>query len=400
MRRGAGLTRRGWGLLAAALALGASAYVFGLDELYPLGAGSLILVVAARTWVANSPWDVRISRTIRPSRLPEGAEARVHVTARNHDRRRSPVVVVRDRFEGGRVAAAFAIAPLEPGEARSAGYRLPAVRRGLYRLVALEVELCDPFGLARVARVGAPGGSLTVHPRIESLTHGSIPSDSERDRRVPLPVLGRGGDEFYGLREYAPGDDLRRVHWVSTARVDELMIRQPENLWRGRTTIVVDTRSRAHSSETFESSLSAAATLAVATLRSGMQARLVFTGGVDTGYGNGAGHEATILDTLAVSEPRQGAGLSEELRFARLSGPLVLIASDMASADEVGAVLRRAGRSSAAVVVFARERRRELFAGDGARASAGTPKWRRVVVQPGMSFRAAWIGAGKVGVRC
>ncbi|HEX6393233.1 MAG TPA: DUF58 domain-containing protein [Acidimicrobiales bacterium] len=400
MRRGAGLTRRGWGLLAVALALGASAYLFGLDELYPLGAGSLILVVAARGWVANSTWDVRISRTIRPSRLPEGAEARVHVTARNQDRRRSPVVVVRDRFEGGRVAAAFAVAPLEPGEARGASYRLPAVRRGLYRLVALEVELCDPFGLARVTRVGAPGGSLTVHPRIESLIHGSIPSDSERDRRVPLPVLGRGGDEFYGLREYAPGDDLRRVHWVSTARVDELMIRQPENLWRGRTTIVVDTRSHAHSSQTFEGSLSAAATLAVATLRSGMQARLVLTGGVDTGYGNGTGHEATILDTLAVSEPRRGEGLSDELRFARLSGPLVLITSDMTTADEIGAVLRTAGRSSAAVVVFARERRRESVAGDEARASARTSKWRQVVVQPGMSFRAAWIGAGKVGVRC
>lgn len=400
MRAGAGLTRRGWVLLAAALALGGSAYLFGLDELYPLGAGSLVLLVASRAWVANAPWDVRISRTIRPSRLPEGAEAKVLVAARNYDRRRSPVVVVRDRFEGGHVAATFAVAPLEPGDARGASYRLPAARRGLYRLVALEVELSDPFGLARVKRVGAPGGSLTVHPRVESIAQSSIPSDSDRDRRVPLPVLGRGGDEFYGLREYVPGDDLRHVHWVSTARVDEIMIRQPENLWRGRTTIVVDERSEAHNAQTFEGALSAAASLAVSTLRSGMQARVVATGGTDTGYGSGPGHEATVLDTLAVASARHGVGLWEEVRFADLSGPIVLITTDAASAEEVGAVLRTAGRSSAAVVVFPRVRAREPVAISEGTASAGTRRWRQVVVQPGASFRSAWSGTRRVGVRC
>jgi uncharacterized protein (DUF58 family) len=400
MLAGAGLTRRGWGLLGAALMLGASAYLFGLDELYPLGAGALVLVVAARAWVSNSAWDVRISRNIRPSRLPEGAEAKVVVLARNHHRRRSPVVVVRDRFEGGRVAASFAVAPLEPGEARGASYRLPAVRRGLYRLLPLEVELSDPFGVSRVTRVGAPGGSLTVHPRVEQIAHSSIPSDSERDRRVPLPVLGRGGDEFYGLREYEPGDDLRHVHWVSTARVDELMIRQPENLWRGRTTVVVDARSGAHNARTFEAALSAAASLAVSTLRSEMQARVVMTGGVDTGYGSGTGHEARILDTLAVSEPRPGAGLWDEVRFAELSGPVVLITTDVAGADEKGAVLRRAGRSSAAVVVFLREHARDSARNLQAPAAGGSSRWRQVTVQPGANFRAAWTASRRVGAPC
>jgi uncharacterized protein (DUF58 family) len=400
MSLGASLTRRGWGLLAAGLALGASAYLFGIDELYPLGAGSLVLVVAAHAWVANSHWDVRISRTIRPSRLPEGTEARVFVAAGNYGRARSPVITVRDHFDGGRLAAAFAIAPLHPGETRRASYRLPAARRGLYRLLALEVELCDPFGLARVSRVGAPGGSLTVHPRVEPIAHNSIPSDSERDRRMPLPVLGNGGDEFYGLREYEPGDDLRRVHWVSTARVDELMIRQPENLWRGRTTIVVDSRSQAHNSQTFERVLSAAASLAVSTLHSGMQARVVMTGGVDTGYGSGPGHEATILDTLAVSQVHQESGLWDELRFADLSGPLVLITTDAATAEETGAVLRRAARSSATVVVFVRDSARAAARITQTHASGGMSAWRQVVVQPEAGFRAAWTATRNVGARC
>lgn len=395
MLSGAGLTRRGWALFGGALLLGASAYLFGVDELYPLGAGALVLVVAARTWVSNARWDVRISRTIRPSRLPEGTEARVAVSARNHDRRPSPVVVVKDRFESGGVAAAFGVAPLEPGEVRAATYRLPAARRGLYRLRALEIELCDPFGLARVVRVGAPGGSLTVHPRVDFVAQSSIPSDSDRDRRVPLPVLGRGGDEFYGLREYQPGDDLRQVHWASTARVDELIIRQPENLWRGRTTVIVDARTGAHNDRTFESALSAAATLAVSTLRAGMQARIVFTGGVDTGYGSGPGHEATVLDTLAVSNRRPGSRLSEEVRFVEHGGPLVLITTDASSPQEIGAVLRRTGRASAAVVVFLRD---SGAGGETLKSTmiGGNAKWRQVVVPPGGSFPTAWTGLRKI----
>lgn len=412
MRARAGLTRRGWWLLAAALLLGAAAYLFGLDELYPLGAGSLVLVVAARAWVANATWDLRVARTIRPSRLPEGTEARVLVSARNHGRKRSPVVVVRDRFEGGRMAASFAVAPLEPEESRGATYRLPAARRGLYRLRSLEVEISDPFGLARMTRVGAPGGSLTVHPRVEPLAQSSIPSDSDRDRRVPLPVLGRGGDEFYGLREYEVGDDLRHVHWASTARVDEIMIRQPENFWRGRTTIAVDRRPGAHSSQTFEAALSAAASLATSTLRSGMQTRLVLTGGTDTGYGSGPGHEAAILDTLAVCQLKEGSGLWEEFRFAMLSGPIVLLTTDAAGIAEVGAVLRKAGRSSAAVVVFLRAGAKGLLApgpapwGSVLGSPSGSPlpssglRWRQVVVPPGVSFRSAWGSSRRLGVPC
>ena len=400
MQRVAGLTRRGWAFLTGALLLATGAYLFGVDELYPLGAGTLVLVLGARAWVANARWDVRLSRAIRPSRVPEGAEARVLVSATNYHRRRSPVIVVKDRFETGGLAATFAVAPLEPGEVREATYRLPAARRGLYRLKALEIEVLDPFRLAHVTRVGAPGGTLTVHPRIQHLPHSSIPSDSDRDRRVPLPVLGRGGDEFYGLRDYEAGDDLRHVHWASTARLDELIVRQPENLWRGRTTIAVDARAVAHDGGTLEPALSAAASLAVSTLRAGMQARVLLTGGVDTGYGSGAGHEATILDTLALVEPDAGSKLWEELRHGRLSGPLVLITTDVADAAEIGAVLRRAGRASAAVVVFLRSGSPGIPAPVSATGAGRTARWRQVAVAPGGDFSAAWNRSRRVGAAC
>src|SRR5438046_425881 len=88
-----------------------------------------------------------------------------------------------------------------------------------------------------------------------------LPAGSARLLRGPLPqtqgpdplagaehppALGVAGEDFYALRAYEMGDDLRRVHWPSTARVDELMIRQNEMPWQGRATVLLDTRAQAH----------------------------------------------------------------------------------------------------------------------------------------------------------
>ena len=129
---------------------------------------------------------------------------------------------------------------------RWAAYTLPTSRRGLFALGPLELELSDPFGLARIVSIGCPPSTLTVHPRVDVIRSRFAPAERDPDSRVPLPVLGRVGEEFYGLREYRDGDDLRRVHWASTARVDRLMIRQPESLMQGKLTVAIDLRTSVH----------------------------------------------------------------------------------------------------------------------------------------------------------
>ena len=74
-------------------------------------------------------------------------------------------------------------------------------------------------------------------------------------------ALGRAGDDFYALRPYQVGDDLRRVHWPATAHNDELMIRQHELPWQERTTVLLDVRATAHVRESFELAVSAAASI-------------------------------------------------------------------------------------------------------------------------------------------
>jgi uncharacterized protein (DUF58 family) len=349
--------------------------------------GALVLVGACRAWVASREWDVRIVRHVRPARVAAGAAARVELAVANHGGRSSPILAAQDPFDGGRRWARFLIAPLERGEVRWAAYTLPTAKRGLFELGPLQLELSDPFGLTRVMTIGSPISTLTVHPRIDPIRLRHVPVEADPDMRVPVPVLGRVGDEFYGLREYRTGDDLRRVHWTSTARTDQLMIRQPENLLQGRLTVAVDMRTAIHDSTTLEAALSAAASIVMAAIRNRIHVRLITTTGLDSGFGATAGHGAAILDILAAAQATPGSTLLQDLHVGPGAGPLTLITTQAASTAEVTAVTR-SGRDRTTLVVFER-------AGDsGPRLMLDHhPARSRVVpVRAGSSFRAAWEG--------
>jgi uncharacterized protein (DUF58 family) len=382
----AGLTGRGWALLAVAAALLAGAFLFGLEELYAVAAAAAVLVGAAWAWVGRQRWDVRVVRHVRPARVPAGMSARVELAVVSHEHRRSPVLAARDPFDGGKRWARFLIAPLDPGEVRWAAYTLPTSRRGVFALGPLELELSDPFGLARVVTIGCPLSTLTVHPKVEVIRSRYLPAERDPDMRVPLPVLGRIGDEFYGLREYQDGDDLRRVHWASTARVDELMIRQPENLLQGRLTVAVDLRSAVHDATTLEEALSAAASLLMAGIRSRIHVRLITTGGTDTGFGATAGHGAALLDVLAGAEARPGRRLLDDLKIGAGSGPLTLVTTQSTSPAELAGVVRACARNQATLVVF----ERPGFASDGPGPDRVPAHCRVVSVRSGATFQSVW----------
>lgn len=380
----AGFTRKGWAMLAIAGAMAASAVLFGVQELYAVAIAAVVLVVGARVWVGGQHWDLRVTRHIHPARVPAGVEARVELSVRNYGGRRSPVVSASDPFDGGKRWARFSIAPLIPGETRVASYRLPTSQRGVFTLGPLELELTDPFGLSRATRTATPDASLTVHPRIERVTSRSVTAHNDRDTRIPMPVLGRGGDEFYGLREYEPGDDLRMVHWPSSARIDNLAIRQAENLWRGQATIGVDLRAAVHDHDTIEPVLSAAASLAMSSLRAGLHVRVVTTGGFDSGFGTTNSHGAGILDVLAGVVTHPGSALADGLRSIKTGEPLTIVTTDATSEAEVAAAARVSGMSRTTVVVFERAQKVRP-------AGYRAPRNSRLVRVPrGSSFRAMW----------
>ena len=312
----------------------------------------MILAVVAVIYVRMVSPRLRVRRTLTPARVHAGDAARVEVAATNIGNHRTPVLTLRDPVAGTR-GARLHLVPLRHAERARAAYRLPTDRRGVVAIGPLTVEVQDPFGVARHKRAGAPRLELTVFPHVDVIM--APPGGGDRDplgTAVHHRSIGRQGDEFYSLREYVVGDDLRRVHWRSTARNDELMVRQDEMPWQDRTTVVLDVRRAAHSDESIERAVSAAASVVTAAFRFQHHLRLVSSDGVDAGLGNSLGHVEAIMEYLAtVDASGHGSlrGLLDRLRRSPQAGSLVAVLGK-ATKNELEA-LASLRRSFGAVVV-------------------------------------------------
>ncbi len=316
------ITRRGWAALAASATLALAGRLLGLGELYGLAGAGLGLVVAGLIVTRRRGEAVTLRRKITPARVHVDSPWRVEVTATNAGTQRSPLLAVSTNFAGGQRYARFGLAPLSPGASVDAAFRLPTDRRGVFMLGPLVVERSDIFGLVVRRSQALSEVKLTVYPRIDTITSldGVGVADPLSEMHGPRRVGASGGD-FYTLVEYEQGDDLRRVHWPSVARTGELMIRQDETPWRGRTTVIVDLRASVHDEESFEDALSAAASVIVAGgTRNGL-VRLVTTSPYDSGFGAGHGHVGHLLEVLALASPQKGeAGGLAALRSAAKRG--------------------------------------------------------------------------------
>ena len=389
-----GLTTRGWGLVAGATGMAGCALLFGIPELYGIAAAAFALVGTARLWVSRRRWNLRVMRAAHPSRVPAGREARVKLSVTNLDSRPSPPVLAADPFDGGKRWARFAIAPLGAGEQRTASYRLPTSQRGVFRLGPLELEAVDPFGIARTTQDGGPDATVTVHPAFEALPLHMLASVSELDSSEPVPTVGRGGNEFFSLRPYDPGDDLRRVHWPSSARVDDLVVRQPDTRRQTRMTVYIDLRVRVHDSVSLEAVLSAGASIALSGLSEGLQVRVATSGGLDTGFNAGAGEGPIVLDALASAERHPGSHLPTGWRLPPGRDPVILITTDGARDEEISGVLGRLPSTNRRVIVFERRpvggEHPERLGASFARSGASGVRHPTLRITVGGSLRKAW----------
>jgi uncharacterized protein (DUF58 family) len=178
--------------------------------------------------------------------------------------------------------------------------------------------------------------------------------DPHSGSQRPRALLG-AGDEFYALRQYEIGDDLRRVHWPSTARLDDLMIRQDEMPWQTRVTILLDVRSIVHSEESLELAVSAAASIHDASRRQQSLIRLVSTDGTDSGFAAGTAHDEAILEHLATvpaSRDDKLAGVAATLRRAGNGGSLAVVTTDAIPRGDLEAIARLRGRYGTVVLVM------------------------------------------------
>lgn len=374
------LTRRGWSLLGAALGLGVGSFLLGALEMLVVGIAALALIGAASLWLAltSSP-RLAISRRVRPVRLHVGSEGRIDLAVENIGRRATPLLVATDWFDEGRRAARFLVPPLAPGTTGHAAYRIPTRRRGRYRVGPLTVAFSDPFGLARRETTGAGDAELVVRPRVHDIVAPVAAGSrvtAESDAPAARSMVSDLGSDFLTLRSYQVGDDLRRVHWRSSARTGELMIRQDEVRWRSHAAVVLDVDPAGYDAESFEVAVEATASVIARLVR--LRRRVeVFTGaGQQLGTGGDPRHDVIDrLATISLSEGGRLPAVCEHLRTHRRVDLVVVILGDV-TADTTRALGALAGMGT--IVVLTRPARL-------------TPTSSLVVVDASrMAFATAW----------
>lgn len=388
------LTRRGWLLLAASVGCTATGRALGVIELYAVAAAIVALVLGSAVFVHAASFTLRATRELRPPRVHAGAFSRVELVLRNLGTRTAPVLTVLDPFDGGRRWARFLVAPLAPGEQARAAYRLPTERRGVFPLGPLEVQRRDPLGIANVSVEAAPVTELTVFPRIDDILPLPYTLGHDPLAGVDHPTALGAGDEFYALRAYEMGDDLRRVHWPSTAKLDELMIRQDEMPWQGRATVVLDLRAGVHNEVSLELAVSAAASIATACWHKRALLRLVTSDGTDSGFASGNRHLDAIMERLAVVGTDRGGNLLSVLASLRRGGnggSLVVVTTAGAADSDLAAAARLGARfGHVTVVLFERSSYDQWANAAGTRARALPPVGPVVRVTGDEPFARAW----------
>lgn len=326
------LTREGWLVGAVSLVLIAVGRMFGILELFVLGIALAALLLLSALFIAITRLDLSVGRRLEPPQVHAGTPSRVELQVSNRGKRPTRVVRLRDPVSGTR-GANLLLSPLSPNEQVRAAYQLPTARRGLLSIGPLEVVVADPFGLTSSTMVAAGKNDLTVLPAVDDIAALPMASGHDPDAAAHHPnTLGQSGDDFYALRDYVVGDDLRRVHWRSSARSDKLLVRQDELPWQGRSTLLLDVRSFAHTPDSFELAVSAAASIVTSAHGRGDHIRLLTTAGANSGFGADRQHLEALMRHLALVETTQGASLQgslDQILKAGGGGSLIIVLSGL-----------------------------------------------------------------------
>ncbi len=252
------VTPLGWGLALIALIAGLGLALTGWAELLALTLSSLALIAAGLVMSMGNlgcKAEVDLDRT----HLSVGQESDLSIILTNPGKRST---------RSGRVGILVGAAPshlpvpaLSPGQSAHLHLNLQALHRGAISLGPITMEAGDPFGVIRRQRVLATENQLYVHPRTIDLE--PITAGLQRDLEGQTTSGTVDDDmEFHALRPYEPGDDIKRIHWLSTAKTGSMMVRQYEPTLRTDTVLWMDTDPSSYSTaEEFELAVSVFASM-------------------------------------------------------------------------------------------------------------------------------------------
>lgn len=350
-------TRAGVGLLLATAACVVAGRVLGLLELFVLAAMGAVALLLAAVYTATVRLDLGVGRTASPARLRAGSPARIDLVLQNRARRRTPLISAHDSVQGSR-GAALLLAPIRPGGEARIAYRLPTSRRGIIKVGPLDLTLGDPLGLTQARLRAAEVTNLMVHPKlIELRPLVAIAGHDPTAEQQPIRSLANSGEEFFALRPYVVGDELKRVNWRATARADDLIVRQEERPKTGRVTVVLDRRKEVYDSDGFERAVSAALSALHSGFRGGDSLRFLTSASSAVTDIRSRGDLDAVDEQLALVHPTESASLvrtlEEQTRVGR-GGTLVVITGSIA--QHLDTAVSRARRTFGLVIVISCQR--------------------------------------------
>ena len=402
------LTSRGRSFLASGVAALLMALLLGENDLFRIGVLITALPLLAAMVVARTRYRLSCARRLDPPRAEVGGEATVTLRLENVTRLPTGLLLIEDTVPYALgVRPRFVLDRVESRGVREIDYRVRSDLRGRYTIGPLSVRITDPFGLVELTRAFTISDTLVVTPQVVALPHVRLAGEWTGGGDSRTWSVAAAGDDDVAPREYRHGDDLRRVHWRSTARHGELMVRREEQQWQSRGALLLDTRRYAHRGEgprsSFEVAVSAAASIGVHLAHEGLGLRLVTDLGAE--HLTDHGLSWSLLDTLAVVRHSQARSLEMGVSALRQGGGDGLIVAVLGALDpdEVRelARLRHSGVTAVAVLLDvgtwngAEEGSSENYeAVQGILAGYG---WRIVRLPAGASIASVWPHAANRG---
>lgn len=307
------LTRAGRSVAGGAPVLLAAGWALGYRELVTIAAAGVLALLAAlvSTWPRPR---LEVERSVSPARVMRGDPARAQLSVTLPGRRLHlpAVVVVRDRVAEQVVETRL---PRSPGVSSAAqlGYDLPTHRRGVVPVGPVGLVRSDPLGLLSAEVPLGHETTLLVYPRVYELV--PLSSGRRRDLEGAAHDGASGSITFHSLREYVTGDDLRLIHWRSTARAGSLMVREQTDPSRPHSTVILDTHSLSYATEEgFEAAVDAAASVLVASTSRRFPVRLLTAAGPAIEGGTARGADTAMLDNLTRLQRADRGSLGELTR--------------------------------------------------------------------------------------
>lgn len=369
-----------------------TAVLFGLFELLMVGVGFLAVLVTGAIVVSRTRQVSRVERTVSPPQTQVGVQVSVAVAVPAQlggafGVERIPNEIGRDiRLKIGTRKRSNAL------------YSFSPKMRGIYRIGPMELIHTDAFGAFQRVTSSTETSELVVYPAFDEIA--TLPGGVQRLGEVAhSPRLGRG-DEFYSLRNYLIGDDLRTVHWKSSMRHGKMLVRQNEFLGEPKCVVVLDNCAAKHSGTggaktsepspvaSFEAAVSAAASVCDLSRRLRMRLRLLSADGPLITSRRATDRE--LLRALAGIQLSSKKSLIDVIpEFGSMAGTVLILITPGLSDAERAALIAIASSATGGAVVLVDSKAFE-DATKSLKAPTDVLGLVAIHLKPKTNFRGAW----------